>query len=578
MRMPFAHALAAVLIASATVRAADPPLPPIVFQMQPEALVLDQLRGAATHVGGEPAVKRVNMTLKELFGEKGLEGFDINRPIVGYVVLAPKPEDITVVLALPITNEKDFLALCDRVNRDKLRVDEKDKTLYHLPPLNPKYKAMMRFADQYAYIAYGFNPAPNIDAKALVPMPKLYDPAERGLIAARVHFDRIPVAVKLAAPVLFAEVKKTLFGGFNLDRPQNEWMAKAITPELEKLVVRYAVGSVTESALLVGDADVLTARLTLDNQAANLVAEATLTAKPNTKLAKIIADYKTAPNRFGAIMNHGDNVFAFQTRAPLFAPEVRAAVAAALEAGGKRSVESTKEVDKAWTEETFKGFVRVVKTQELDVAAAMRGPDKDGWFTVVGAVAFDDPAALEKAAKISFKKDAPQDAQDRMKWDADKVGNVNIHVFHFPQGGFFDFTKFLGGEKCYSAFAFAPQGLIGVIGPDPVPVLKEVLAAKPVATPAMDMIANPGRIVKVFEKASGPEHRSVVEAARLLGRDDKKVPVMSVVVEGGKELKATFTINLKLLPKVMFADALDRAAPEPLEPAPKPVPPEVEKK
>jgi hypothetical protein len=165
-----------------------------------------------------------------------------------------------------------------------------------------------------------------------------------------------------------------------------------------------------------------------------------------------------------------------------------------------------------------------------------------------------------------------------MKWDADKVGNVNIHVFHFPQGGFFDFTTFLGGEKCYSAFAFAPQGLIGVIGPDPVPVLKDVLAAKPVAAPALEMVANPGRIVKAFEKASGPQHRSATEATRLLGREDKKVPVMSLVIEGGKELKATWTINLKLLPRLMVADALERSARQPPDVEQKPIEVEIEKK
>jgi hypothetical protein len=111
-----------------------------------------------------------------------------------------------------------------------------------------------------------------------------------------------------------------------------------------------------------------------------------------------------------------------------------------------------------------------------------------------------------------------------------------------------------------------------------VPVLKDVLAAKPVGAPALEMVANPGRIVKAFEKASGPQHRSATEAARLLGREDKKVPVMSLVIEGGKELKATWTINLKLLPRLMVADALERSAPQPPDVEQKPVEVEVEKK
>jgi len=549
-------AIAAMVLATTQARADDPPLPPIVFQMQPEALVLGSLRGAADMVGGEKGVKAFNKNLKEMFGEKGLEGLDINRPIVGYVVLAPKPQDITAVIALPITNEKDFLTLCDRLNRDKLRVDAKDKTLYHLPPLDPRYKALLRFSEQYAYIVYGFNPAPHAELKALVPLAKLYDPAERGLIAGRLHFDRIPVAVKLAAPVLFEEVKKTMFGGLGIDRERNEWFTKAISPPLEKLATRYF--------LLAGGADVLTARLNIDPEAGNFIAEATLTAKPNSELAKVIAAYKTAPNRFGALTNHPDTVAAFHTRAPLFAPEVRTAIAAAIEEGQKQGGNGfgVGLGEKAVMDEFFKGMVRTVKDSNLDVAVAFRGPNKDGWFTVIGGLAFEDPAALEKEIKAITMKLLPPAEQERLKWDADKVGKVGIHTYHFAQGGFVDFTKVLGGDKCIAAFAFAPQGLIGVIGPDPVPVLKEVLAAKPVDAPAMEMTANAGRIVKAFEKAD-PENREIVKIADLLGREDKKLPVMSIVVEGGKELKATFTINLKVLPRLMLADSIDRANRDP---------------
>ena len=100
----------------------------------------------------------------------------------------------------------------------------------------------MRFQDRYAYIAYGANPAPHLDPKALVPMAKLYDPAEKGLIAARFHFDRIPLAVKLAVPALMEEVKKTLFrgrtSGFGIGN-QEMAMLKPAMAEIEKLATRY---------------------------------------------------------------------------------------------------------------------------------------------------------------------------------------------------------------------------------------------------------------------------------------------------------------------------------------------------
>src|SRR4051812_40965501 len=111
-------AVVATLVAPAGF-AADPPTPPITFQTHSIDRVLSDLRAAADLVGGEKAVKAVNKEIKDTFGEKGFEGLDINQPVVGYVVLAPKPQDITAVIAFPVTGEKEFLALCDRANSVK---------------------------------------------------------------------------------------------------------------------------------------------------------------------------------------------------------------------------------------------------------------------------------------------------------------------------------------------------------------------------------------------------------------------------------------------------------------------------
>jgi hypothetical protein len=546
-------AAAVLALPPATTRGEDPPLPPVVFQAQPAGMVLDQFRDAARVVGGEKGVKAFNMGLREIFGEKGLDGLDINRPIVGYVVLAPKPQDITAVVAFPVTGEKEFLAFCDRVNRDKLKADDKDKTLYHLPPLDPRYKALLRFSEGYAYIAYGFNPAPHAEAKALVPMPKLFDPADRGLVSARVYFDRIPLAVKLAAPALFEEVKKTVFPGFGFGRQEAE-VLKPVMAELDKLAARYAK--------LAAGADVLSARIYFDQQEANFVAEAALVPKPDSELAKMIAAYKTAPNRFASLTKHPDTAAAFATRIPLFAPEIRAGAAASLEAAGKQAVARSTPPEKAWTDELFKGLTRTAKNKDADLVVAFRGPDKDGWFTLVGAAAFDDPRAFGKEARASWEKTVPKEQQDRMKWDADKAGDVPIHTYHFETGGFVDFTKVLGGEKCFAAFAFAPDGLVGVIGPDPVPVLKEVLAAKPADAPAMEMVANPARVAKAFDRGARPNDPDAARIADLLGREDKLLPTMKITVEGGKELRAAYTMSLKQLPRLMLTESIERATRE----------------
>jgi hypothetical protein len=537
---------AAALLAPSAAQAADPP---ITFQTQPLDQVLNDLRSAADLVGGERAVKSVNKSIKDTFGEKGFEGLDIARPLVGYVILAPKPQDITAVVVLPVTGEKEFLALCDRANSRKHK--DLGKGLYELPPLDPRYKARVRFADQYAYLAYGFNPEPALDPKALVPAGKLFDPAERGVVAAKFHFDRLTPEVKKAMPTLLAEVKKEMgfdgtgfspFGFFGFGR-QEAKVFEAAGADIEKMFARYGL-------LLLGGADTAAVRVSVDVATADLVVEATLTPKPDTPLAQEIAARKPTGNRFAGLLAP-DTAAGFKTRLPFYNDELKAAGTKFLEELQKQMRPGANEKD--FVDELIKGLVRTVKTGEVDLVAGVRGPDKAGEFTFVGAFAFEDTAALEKEFKKFVQKDAPPDEQDRFKWDADKAGKVNIHTYKFANGGFLNPSKVFGGDKCALAFAFAPRGVFVALGPDPVAVTKDALTVKPAEADVLDVVLNPARTSKLVEKGGG----RALDVERVLGREDKLVSATSLRITGGKELGVRFALNLRMLPRGLAVDSIE---------------------
>ena len=551
--------LAILLLLPETASAAEPPLPPIVFQSQPIGRILDDLRLSADIVGGEKGVKALNEGLKQLLGEKGLEGLDISRPMIGYVVLAPKPQDITAVIAFPVTGEKEFLGLCDRVNKDKLKVDAKDKTLYHMPPLEPQYKALMRFKDRYAYIAYGANPAPQIESAALVPMGKLHDPAERGLFAARLHVERIPLPVLLAAGSWMDEVKKR-FAGRGIGR-QAEAILNPAMAELEKLATRYLKYA--------ADIESVAARLLLDAPTGNLIIEATLSGKPNSELAKTIAAFKPTPHRFSALAAHPGTVGALTFRLPLYEAELRAAAVLSLEVAQKEA-QNSNDPGKAAGEELFKALARTARAGELDFALAVRGPDKDGWFTVLGALACDETKALEKAYRDYIDKN-PDKAGGETRWDVAKGGNVSIHTLKLTPGGFIDPSKVLGGENCAIAFAFAPKGVFLAMGPDAIGTLKDALAVKPAPAPVLELLLNPVRTTQLIQKIIGPDDPDISDVEIVLGKEDKLRSILSATLEGGKELRAAITINLKVLPRAALQSAIKRAAAEKSDIPPKPV-------
>jgi hypothetical protein len=528
---------AAALLAPASAFAADPP---ITFQTHPLDRVLGDLRGAADLIGGEKAVKAVNAAIKDKVGEKGFEGLDITKPVVGYVFLAPKLEESTAVIAFPVAAEKEFLALCDRWN-DGEKAKDLGKGLYQLPPLDPFPKARMRFADGYAYIAAGADPEPALDAKALVPIAKLYDPAERAVFAGKLYFDRIPAEVKAAAPTLLAELKKDVVP---LGRGPDAVLWKAAAPEIEKMVARYL--------LLLGGADTLTLRVDIDVPASDVVVEATLAPKPDTLLAKAIAGRKPTANRFADLLT-ADTAAGFKTRLPFFNEELKAATTKGLEEGQKLAVGNAPEVGKAVTEELFKGLIRTVKGGEADVVVAVRGPDKDGASALVAAVAFEDAAALEKEFKKYFDKQADERDKERMKWDAAKAGAVTIHTYRINEPFFSKETKPFGGQNATLAFAFAPKGVFFVLAADPIPAMKTALAVKPADSPVLDIVVNPARLAKLVEQGGG----MALEVEKRLGKDDKLISATSLHVVGGKDLTVRYAMNLRTIPRALAAEELE---------------------
>lgn len=536
---------AAALLAPSAVRAADPP---ITFQTQPFDRLLNDLRTAADLVGGEKAVKGFNDAIKGKLGDKGFEGLDLNRPIVGYVLLAPKAEDIVGVIAFPVTNEKEFLALCDRWN-DGQKAKDLGKGLYEVPPLSPALKARMRFANGYAYVAGGKNPEPALGEKALVPPEKLQDPAETAAFAGKLHFDRLTPEVKAALVNLMTEGKKQLLEA--LDANAEAAALKPAFAELEKLARRYL--------LLLGGADAAALRLRLDPGTGEVVAEATLTPKPNTELAKQIAARKPAENRFAGLVTP-DAVAGLHYSAPLFAEELRSGYASLTEYQQKELVQNLPAGAKPSVEELFKGQIRAMKAGEGDMVVAVRGPDKDGYFTGVAAMSFDNDRALEKAFKKYMEDDQPLAAFGEFKWDAGKEGQVAIHTFKVGAGLIpADFTLF--GPSLTFGFAFAPKGIYVAVGPDPVATVKEALKAKPAAVPAFDVLVNPAKLSKLVEKAGGNPR----DVEKVLGREDKFLSATSLQVKSGKELTVRLAVGLKVLPRA-FAGFSGEAAEAPAPP------------
>src|SRR5262249_50065448 len=119
-----------------------------------------------------------------------------------------------------------------------------------------------------------------------------------------------------------------------------------------------------------------------------------------------------------------------------------------------------------------------LKSGDLDAAVTVRGPNKDGKYSVLLGVKLLDGVAVEKGFR-NWVQDLRKDEQDKIKFDVDKAGPYKIHMLdkELPE----KFRKLLGDSRPYMAFRNDAWFLSG--GADGLEVLKEALTSKPKEAP-----------------------------------------------------------------------------------------------
>src|SRR5262249_7728111 len=150
---------------------------------------------------GDELVKQFEQSIKDVLGEKGFEGLDINRPIAAYSILQDKLEDASLVLVVPVLNEKDFIGFLERLNIKAEAVKDK-KGLYTLEPENGAFfpkTSHLQFTDGgWAHLT--LNTGEPTDPKNLIGVGDLLDNADTSLFSLKLYPGRVPE--KLLATLL----------------------------------------------------------------------------------------------------------------------------------------------------------------------------------------------------------------------------------------------------------------------------------------------------------------------------------------------------------------------------------------
>lgn len=503
----------------------DPPT--AVGQVASGQRVLDEIKAFATALAPQFG-DEFDRGLAGVLGEKGFAGIDLTKPIAAYAYLKPKLEHTYGVFVIPVTGEKEALDLLDRL---QVGVEEekgvKGKGLYRLRKRDlfaeePAWR--VRFHDGHAYLGVNVDPE-ELDVVKLVPMRHLHDDAEKDVLSAKLFLDRCPKEFKELADGVIAAGRSARD---QLEQRPPPDMPRSWLP-LAKEGLDWAERNLTAAF---ADGESLVYRMKAD---AN---ELQLTPKAGSKLAGDVAAVKPAAGRFHQLTAKDSVAGVWLTLPSVPKPLREKAGPFVTELIQLASKDSAGGLMQPVLDELSKAVEAAVTSGDLDVGYAVGGPNKDGHYTAVAGVGVADPAALEAAVKKVVAA-LPKEFQDMVKLDAEKVGDLSVHVVTLPEVP--EPAQKALGKKVEVRLAFGAKAVVVAAGPDGAAELKRAVALKPVAARAMDVRVDAEKMNKLATTLAGDAGVTQYTEV-LLGNAPGIRSLLSLDVTGGKALTVSWSM------------------------------------
>jgi len=468
-----------------------------------------------------------------------LKGVDTKKPFGLYAsvdasILKGDLTKSTIVAMVPVTDEKEFVALLTAMAELKI---EKKGDVYTFPIPDSELEASMRFLKGYAYIGIA---GEKLDPKLLLDPSEVIDAKEQAAFAMRLRVDRIPVELKEAAIQFLAQ------GG-----DMFKDMA-GLPPELVAVFNDGIKTLIKWTKWGCDDGKEFVLRLDLDGSSGSVLVESAFEPKTGTTLAKAISALKPTKNDYASIVT-SESAAHLYVQAPLFIEEVQSFLVQLIDVGAKLTADEKKNgavleqpdvavAQRKVVAELFTMLSKSVKSGNVDLAASLRGPDKNEQYTAVGAIGLKETDNLVKALRELMKVQR-KDAQDHIKFDAFKIGEINVHEINVGDELPDEMVKVFTKSSIY--VAPTPQGVFVTFGAQAKEAMKELVTAKWEAKPAPLVLAEvSGKRMMAFLKSAGaPLDGDVGQFIEKFGKMDK-VNAMQIKVQGGDRFVVRYELGL----------------------------------
>ena len=496
--------------------------PALVVRVQSVDVLLNNFRYLADLVGFGEQAKQIEGIVG---GPKLLEGIDAKRPLALYASFGDAGIfDSTAVALIPITEEKAFLDLIDKLGAKTTK--DKDG-LYTISDDKLPVPVYFRFANKYAYVTAQNENAIAKD-KLLLPSAVLPE-GKLPLASVTLRIDQIPENLRdIAVGQVEDKFKAAKDENKDNETPAQHAAKVAILDRFEKNIISA-----------IKDGRDLSARLDVDQKTKELTAELGLTAKGDSTVGKFITELGQAKSVVAGLVGR-NSIGHFAIDIPNDA-KMAEAIQNALKDSFKQIIAQEADAGKKAVlvklyEDSIEPALRVT---DLDGSIDLRGPHKGGRYTIVGGVKVANGPKTEKAIRDVITTVQPK-TDEVVKFDAEKAGDVSIHRIAakaIPA----EAKQKLGDGDAY--FAVRSDALMFAVGEDGLAALKEALEAPPKAGKAINVELSVARLAQAM---SDQRPEAPKAAAKAFG-DDKDNDTVRLSLEGGRELKLRFVVKTPVL-------------------------------
>ena len=258
--------------------------PTLVLRLQSIDDLMADVKYLASLGGHEEEAKQFDAILQAQVGDKGLQGIDTKKPLGLYTTLSPDVVSSTGVVLVPISDQKAFLDLLERVNQP---AEKGADGIYTISPTNVPMAIYLRFANRYVYAT--------ARDKSALDKDQLLDPATV-LAASR------PATVSLAARLdqIPDGLKQIALQQFELEIANaKEKKAPGETEAQQKFKEEFLDDFAKRVSRVIKEGGEVAFRLNIDRVAHELTAEASLSGQSGSSLAGEIADLGHTKSVFG---------------------------------------------------------------------------------------------------------------------------------------------------------------------------------------------------------------------------------------------------------------------------------------